>query len=317
MTKYWIGRILQAIPLWFGASVLVFFVLQLAPGDPATILADPSFLTDQQLMELRESIGLEDPLPVQYLKMMAGLSTGALRSFRTQESTTVMIVEALPTTFSVVFIGIVVAVLISLPVGVAAGQRPGSILDRVLSGGIVTVISLPAFVVALLLIRLFAEEWHLLPASGIRSVGATGYNPIDMAPHLVLPALVTAFPIAPILARYTRDAVQDTLAEDFVRTAYAKGLAERIVIRRHVLRNALVPVVSVVGILTPLLLGGTVIVEQLFSLPGIGRITVQAALLRDYPVVMSTVLFSAMLVISANLIVDFLYGVVDPRIRLK
>ena len=317
MTKYWVGRILQTIPLWLGASVLVFTILQLAPGDPATILADPSFLSDQQLLELRRSIGLEDPLPVQYVKMMKGMFTGDLRSFRSQESTISMIVEAAPTTFSVVFVGMIAAVLISLPIGVAAGRRPGSFIDRALSAGIVIAISFPAFVLALLLIRLFAEEWGMLPASGIRPIGATGYNPIEMAPHLVLPALTTAFPLAPILARYTRDAVQDTLAEDFVRTAYAKGLGEGAVMRRHVLRNALVPVVSVVGILTPLLLGSTVIVEQLFALPGIGRITVQAALLRDYPVVMSTVLFSAVLVITANLIVDFFYGVVDPRIRLR
>lgn len=317
MTNYWIGRILQTIPLWLGASVLVFAILHLAPGDPATILADPSFLSDQQLLELRESLGLEEPLPVQYAKMMTGIFTGDLRSFRSQESTISMIVEAMPTTFSVVFVGMIAAVLIGLPMGIAAGRRPGSFIDRTLSAGIVTVISFPAFVLALLLIRLFAEQWRLLPASGIRPIGTIDYNPIEMAPHLILPALVTAFPLAPILARYTRDAVQDTLAEDFVRTAYAKGLGERAVILRHVLRNALVPIVSVVGILTPLLLGGTIIVEQLFALPGIGRITVQAALLRDYPVVMSTVLFSAVLVITANLIVDFLYGVVDPRIRLR
>ena len=317
MTKYWIGRILQTVPLWIGASILVFVVLQLAPGDPATILADPSFLSDQQLIELRESIGLEDPLPLQYVKMMRGLFTGDLRSFRSQESTISMIVEAMPTTFSVVGVGMIIAVLLSLPLGMAAGRRPGSLIDRILSAGIVSVISFPAFVLALLLIRLFAEAWGVLPASGIRPVGATGYNPIDMAPHLVLPAVVTAFPLTPILARYTRDALQDTLAEDFVRTAYAKGLTESTVMLRHVLRNALVPVISVVGTLTPLLLGGTVIVEQLFALPGIGRITVQAALLRDYPVVMSTVLFSALLVIAANLVVDFLYGVVDPRIRLR
>lgn len=317
MTSYWIGRILQAVPLWIGASILVFVVLQLAPGDPATILADPSFLTDQQLADLRESIGLDDPLPVQYVKMMSGIFTGELRSFRTQESTMSMILDAVPTTFSVAFVGMVIAVLVSIPLGVAAGRRPGSPIDRVLSAGIVTVISFPAFVLAILLIRLFAEQWSLLPASGIRPIGATGYNPIEIMPHLILPAVVTSFPLIPILARYTRDAVQDTLAEDFVRTAYSKGLAERAVLLRHVVRNALVPVVSVVGILTPLLLGGTVIVEQVFELPGIGRITVQAATQRDYPVVMSTVLFSAVLVIAANLIVDFLYGVVDPRIRLR
>ena len=317
MTSYWIGRVLQAIPLWIGASILVFVALQLAPGDPATILADPSFLTDQQLVDLRESIGLNDPLPVQYVKMMSGIFTGELRSFRTQQSTMSMILDAIPTTFSVASVGMVVAVLVSLPLGVAAGRRPGSLMDRVLSAGIVTAISFPAFVLAILLIRLFSEQWSLLPASGIRPIDATGYNPIEMMPHLILPAVVTSFPLIPILARYTRDAVQDTLAEDFVRTAYAKGLAEPAVLLRHVVRNALVPVVSVVGILTPLLLGGTVIVEQIFELPGIGRITVQAATQRDYPVVMSTVLFSAVLVIAANLIVDFLYGVVDPRIRLR
>ena len=317
MTSYWIGRILQAIPLWIGASIIVFVVLQLAPGDPATILADPSFLTDQQLADLRESVGLDAPLPVQYVKMMSGIFTGELRSFRTQESTMSMILDAIPTTFSVAFVGMLIAVLVSLPLGVAAGRRPGSPVDRVLSAGIVTVISFPAFVLAILLIRLFAEQWGLLPASGIRPIGATGYNPFEITPHLILPAVVTSFPLIPILARYTRDAVQDTLAEDFVRTAYSKGLTEYAVLLRHVVRNALVPVVSVVGILTPLLLGGTVIVEQVFELPGIGRITVQAATQRDYPVVMSTVLFSAVLVIAANLIVDFLYGVVDPRIRLR
>lgn len=317
MTRYWIGRILQAIPLWIGASILVFVVLQIAPGDPSVLLADPSFLTEEQMQELRESIGLEDSLPTQYMRMMSGIFTGELRSFRTQETTMTMIRDAIPTTFSVVFVGMVVSVLFSLPLGVAAGRRPGSSLDRILSAAVVTVISFPAFVMGIILIRLFSEEWGLLPASGIRPIDATGYNPVEMLPHLVLPGIVTAFPLIPILARYTRDAVQDTLAEDFVRTAYSKGLNEGTVLWRHVLRNALVPVISVIGILTPLLLGGAVIVEQVFELPGIGRITVQAATLRDYPVVMSTVLFSAVLVIAANLIVDFLYGVVDPRIRLR
>ena len=317
MSNYWVVRILQAVPLWIGASIIVFLMMQLAPGDPATLVADPSFLSEQQLLEVRESLGLEDPLPVQYFKTMGGLMTGSLRSFRSQESTISMVMEAVPTTFSVVFVGIIAALLISVPLGIAAGRRPDSFIDRLLSAGVVTVISVPSFVLALLFLRLFAEQLDVLPASGIRPVGATSYNPIQMLPHLVMPAAVTALPLIPILARYVRDSVQDTLSEDFVRTAYAKGLAEVPVMTRHVLRNALIPIISVVGTITPLLLGGTVIVEQIFSLPGIGRITVQSALLRDYPVVMTTTLFVAILVITANLMVDFLYGIADPRIRLR
>ncbi len=314
--RYWIGRLLQSIALLLGASIVIFSILRLAPGDPAALLADPSFLSEQQRLEIRESLGLEEPLPVQYAKTMVGIVKGDLHSFRSQESTMSMLWEAAPTTFAVVLLGMVMAVLIGLPLGVAAGRRAGSFPDRLLSGGIVLAISFPAFVLGLILIRVFAEQLHLLPASGIRPIGTTGYNPIVILPHLVLPAFVTALPIAPILARYTRDAVQETLTEDFVRTAYSKGLSELAVMWRHVIRNALVPVISVLGIIVPILLGGSVIVEQVFALPGIGRITVQGALLRDYPVVMTTTLFSAVLVITANLLTDFAYGIVDPRIRL-
>ncbi len=317
MTKYWLGRVLQAVPLLFGLSVIVFAVLHLAPGDPSTLLADPSFLTEQQRVELRRSLGLEDPLPVQYLRTMAAMANGDLRSFRTQESTAAMLANALPTTLAVALVGIAVALGAGLLLGIAAARRKGGVVDRLLSLGIATAVAFPTFVLALFLIRLFAEEWRLLPASGIRPLGTTGFDPLAIAPYLVLPAAVTAFPLAAILARYTRDAVREALVEDYVRTAYGKGLAAPTVLRRHVLRNALVAVVSVVGTVTPLLLGGSVIVESLFGLPGVGRVTVQAALQRDYPVVMTATLFSGVLVIVGNLITDALYGVVDPRIRVS
>lgn len=317
MSRYWLGRVLQAIPLLFGLSVIVFAVLHLAPGDPSTLLADPSFLTESQRAELRRSLGLDDPLPVQYARTMAAMANGDLRSFRTREPTAAMLANALPTTLLVALVGMTAALALGLLLGVAAARRPGGLVDRALSLGIATAVAFPTFVLALFLIRLFAEEWHLLPPSGIRPLGTTGYEPLLVAPHLVLPAVVTAFPLGAILARYTRDAVREALLEDYVRTAYGKGLAAPVVLRRHVLRNALVAVVSVVGTVTPLLLGGSVIVESLFGLPGVGRITVQAALQRDYPVVMTTTLFSGVLVIAGNLITDALYGVVDPRIRVS
>jgi peptide/nickel transport system permease protein len=316
MNRYWIGRVLQAIPLLFAVSLAVFVVLRLAPGDPSTLLADPAYLSESQRAAIRESLGLDDPLPVQYVRTIGGIVTGQLRSFRTTESTVTMLGNALPTTAAVGLIGIALATIAGLLVGSAAATRPGGRLDRGLSFAVVTAISVPTFVVALFALRLFAEQWHLLPASGIRPIGASGFDPLASAPHLVLPVIVTAFPLAAILARYTRDAVGEALAEDYVRTAHGKGLAGRVVLRRHVLRNALIAVVSVVGTITPLVLGGSVIVESLFGLPGVGRITVQAALQRDYPVVMTTTLFAAALVVLANLVTDFIYGLVDPRIRL-
>jgi peptide/nickel transport system permease protein len=316
MTNYWIGRVVQAIVLLLGVSVLVFVVLRLSPGDPSTLLADPSFLSEQQRAELRASLGLDEPWPTQYVKTMAGLFAGDLRSFRTKETTATMIANAFPVTLSVVVLGLTIAILVSLPLGAAAARHPGGWADRLLSISIVVAISFPSFVLALILIRLFAEEWRLLPASGFRPAGVTDYNPIVILPHLILPAIVTAFPITAILGRYVRDAFREVLSEDYVRTAHGKGLPARLVQWRHVFPNALVAIISVVGTITPLLLGGSVIVESLFGLPGLGRITVQGALQRDYPVVMATTLFTAVLVVIANFVTDILYGIVDPRIRL-
>jgi peptide/nickel transport system permease protein len=316
MSRYWLGRIAQSLPLLVLVSVVVFAVLHFAPGDPSTLLADPAYLTEQQRLELRASLGLDEPLPVQYVKTIGGLLNGSLRSFRSKEPTIEMLGNALPTTAAVALLGMALATALGVAAGARAAQRPGGLLDRALSIAVVSAISLPAFVLALFLIRIFAEQLRLLPASGIRPVGTSGFDPIASLPHLVLPVIVTAFPIAAILARYARDAVREALAEEHVRTARGKGLGEAVVLRRHVMRNALVAIVSVVGTITPLLLGGSVIVESLFGLPGVGRITVAAALQRDYPVVMTTALFSAVVVITANLLTDLAYGVVDPRIRL-
>ena len=305
MTRYWAGRILQSVPLLFFVSVVVFGVMRLAPGDPSTLLADPAYLNEAQRADLHRSLGLDDPLPVQYLRTMGGLVSGALLSFRTGQPTTEMLANALPVTAA-----------LGLVAGSAAARHPGGRLDRALALAMAGAIAFPSFVLALFLLRIFAEGLHLLPASGVRPLGATGFDPLVSLPYLVLPVIVTAFPLSAVLARYTRDAVREALDEDYVRTARGKGLAPPTVMRRHVLRNALVAVVSVIGTITPLLLGGSVIVESLFGLPGVGRITVAAALQRDYPVVMTTALFAAVLVVVANLITDFVYGLVDPRIRL-
>jgi peptide/nickel transport system permease protein len=316
MGRYWVGRVLQAAPLLVAVSIVVFVVLELAPGDPSTLLADPAYLNEAQRAELRAALGLDEPLPVRYAKTMTGLLDGSLRSFRTKEPTIEMLASALPTTATVALLGIGMAVVVGLALGTAAARRAGGRLDRALGLAIVGAVSFPSFVLALVLIRVLAEGLRILPASGIRPIGSTAFDPLASVPHLVLPVIVTAFPLTAILARYARDAVAEALAAEHVRTARGKGLRERVVVRRHVLRNALVSVVSVVGTVTPLLLGGSVIVESVFGLPGVGRITVAAALQRDYPVVMTTAMFAAVLVVTADLVTDLVYGWIDPRIRL-
>ena len=316
MTKYWINRLIQAMILWVLASVLVFSIIRLSPVDPAIFLADEFYLTPETTLAIRESLGLTDPLPIQYFKTMKGLFSGELKSFIRKESTTSMLLKAAPVTFSVVLVALFIEFLVAFPLGILAGRKPGGRLDRALSVGIVSVVSFPSFVFALLAIRIFAEEFGWLPAGGLRPPGTTGWNPLLVLPYLILPAMATAFVSAPILARYIRDAMQDVLSEDYIRTAYAKGLDEVQVLWRHALRNVLVPVVSVVGTVLPLTFGGSVIIEQIFFLQGIGKLTVAAAIEHDYPVVVSMALFMAIIVITANLIVDVLYGIVDPRIKI-
>ena len=315
MGTFILRRLIQSMLLAFSVSVLVFVALQLAPGDPATMLVDPAYFTPQQFAELRASLGLEDPWPVQYVKTMGGMFTGTLRSFRSQEPTLKMVMDSLPTTFRIMAGGVLIAVLIGLPLGMVAATRPGSFFDNLLSLGMAVGLSVPSFVLALVLVRVFAEQLRWLPASGIRPAGASSYSWTTALSHMVLPCIVTALPNIPILARYTRDALREVLQEDYVRTAAAKGLSRSVVMWRHMLPNVLVPLLSVLGIIIPLLLGGSAIIETLFALPGIGRVAVQAALLRDYPVVMTTTIVSTLLIVVSNLITDMLYFIVDPRLR--
>ncbi len=319
MTRYWIRRILQSIPLLLGSTVIVFVILQLAPGDPTSFIisSTPKKPSPETIERLKEHLGLNDPLPVQYVKTTAGIFTGNIRSLVRNRPAVEMVLGAIPVTLSIVLVANIIGWVVAFPVGLVAGSRPGGVVDNLLSGSLMLFVSVPRFVVGLLMIRLFSEALGWLPSGGIRPLESTSWNPIEMAPYVIMPALVTSLFATPILARYIRDAVDDVMGEDYVRTAHAKGLSNNIVLSRHVLRNVLVPVISVSGIVMPLQLGSAIIVEQLFFLPGLGRLTVQAALGRDYPVIMTAVLASAIIVVVANLLVDYLYGVVDPRIRLR
>jgi peptide/nickel transport system permease protein len=303
------------IPLVIGISVLSYAIIVLAPGDPARLLADPEKMTAESYVAMRAELGLDDPGPVRYAKTMASLFTGELRSFRTQQRVVDAIGERLPTSLALGLLAILFGLVFGTLIGAMQAVKPYSRLDDLGTLLSLTGFSLPHFWFALMLVLLFGVRLHWLPTSGIRPVTATGYNPIEMAPYLVMPTIVLGTGLLAYVARFVRSSMLEALGQDFVRTARSKGLSEPAVIIRHVLRNSLLPVITIAGFLLPLLIGGAVVVEYVFALPGMGRLAVDSVFARDYPVILTITIFSGIAVILGNLVADVLYAVADPRIR--
>jgi peptide/nickel transport system permease protein len=303
------------IPLVIGISVLSYAIIVLAPGDPAKLLADPEKMTAESYLALRAELGLDDPAPVRYAKTMAALFTGELRSFRTQQRVVDAIGERLPTSLALGILAIVFGLVLGTLIGAMQAIKPYSRLDDLGTLLSLTGFSLPHFWFALMLVMLFGVRLHWLPSSGIRPVTSTGWNPLEMAPYLVMPTIVLGTGLLAYVARFVRSSMLEVLGQDFVRTARSKGLHEPAVIVRHVLRNSLLPVITIAGFLLPLLIGGAVVVEYVFALPGMGRLAVDSVFARDYPVILTITIFSAIAVILGNLVADVLYAVADPRIR--
>jgi peptide/nickel transport system permease protein len=317
VSRYILQRLVIMIPLLFGISVISYAIIRLAPGDPARLLADPEQVTAAQLAAAREELGLNDPLPVQYLKTMSALVTGDLISFRTRQPVLTMIGERLPTTLTLGGLALLFGVSVGLAIGLVQSFRAYSKLDD--AGTLVSLFgfAIPDFWLALMLILVFAVRLDWLPVSGIRPVGATGWNPLEMAPHLVLPTVVLGTGLLASVARYTRSAMLEALDQDYVRTARAKGLREQVVIVRHALRNSLLPVITLLGFYLPFLLGGAVVIETIFALPGVGRLALDSVFIRDYPVILSINMMGAVAVLLGNLLADIGYAAVDPRIRYR
>ena len=303
------------IPLLIGISVISYAIIVLAPGDPAKLLADPEKMTAESYAAARAELGLDDPGPVRYGKTMLSLFTGELRSFKTQQRVVDMVGERLPTSLALGLLAIVFGLVFGTLIGAMQAIKPYSRLDDLGTLLSLTGFSLPHFWFALMLVMLFGVRLHWLPSSGIRPVTATGWNPLEMAPYLVLPTIVLGTGLLAYVARFVRSSMLETFGQDYVRTARSKGLRESTVIIRHVLRNSLLPVITIAGFVLPLLIGGAVVVEYVFALPGMGRLAVDSVFGRDYPVILTITIFSAIAVILGNLIADVLYAVVDPRIR--
>jgi peptide/nickel transport system permease protein len=312
MYGYLFRRLLGTIPVMLVVAVFIFLMLRLTPSDPAAVIAGDN-ATTEQIAQIRSQLGLDRPMIEQFFIWSGKVLTGDFgESFFFKKTVAALIGERIEPTLSLSLFTIVLAVLIAVPLGVLAAHRQGSWIDRTVMGFSVLGFSMPSFVVGYLLIYLFAVWLDWLPVQGYQRIaeGVGGW-----VRGLILPSLTLAIIFVALIARMTRTSMLEVLSEDYVRTARAKGQTERKVLFRHALRNAAVPIVTVIGLGIALLIGGVVVTESVFTIPGLGRLTVDAVLARDYPVIQAVILLFSFAYVMINLAVDMAYTVLDPRIR--
>ncbi|WP_230533849.1 ABC transporter permease [Microvirga roseola] len=312
MLAYIARRLLATIPVMVMVAVVVFAILRLTPGDPAAIIAGDD-ATAEQLEKIRQSMGLDMPIHLQLLQWISRLLQGDLGvSLLSGTPVLSMIGDRMGPSLALALGTIVVTVIIAIPLGVVAAWKRGKLLDRTIMTLSVLGFSVPVFVVGYLLIYYLSIQLGLFPVQGYRPL-SEGFWPF--AQRLVLPVLALSGVYVALIARITRSSIIEVMGEDFIRTARAKGATERIVLLRHALRNAAVPILTVIGIGIASLISGVVVTESVFNLPGLGRLVVEAVLARDYPVIQGLILLFSFVYILINLLVDVLYPVFDPRIR--
>lgn len=314
MARYLVRRLLQLIPVLLVTTFVVFLLLRLVPGDPAQLLAGQD-ATPEQVQALRKELGLERPIVVQYVIWGKGVLAGDFgRSYVKRRPAGELIRAALPPTVQLTVAAVAFALLVGVPLGVLAGLKPGSLWDMGLAGYTSLALGIPNFLLAIIFLLIFSLKLGWLPAGGRVEFGD---NPGEAWKYYVLPALVLGLSSAAVYSRFVRSAMREVSGMDYIRTARAKGLHERTVVRRHALRNALLPLVTVLGLQFGRLLGGTVVVETIFAWPGMGRLALDAIRGRDYVVFQGVILLLVMSAVLINLLTDLLYGVLDPRIRLS
>jgi dipeptide transport system permease protein len=333
MIKFFIKRIAMIIPTFIGVTLLTFALIHLIPGDPVVLIAGERGITPERHAILRAELGLDKPILVQYGRYVWGVLHGDLgKSIVTKQPVFKEFITLFPATLELSFFALILAVVFGVPAGVIAGVKRGSVFDHSVMGLSLTGYSMPIFWWALLMILFFSVFLHWTPVSGRLSAlfwidTDTGFMLIDALRsdekgalisalrHLILPSIVLGTQPLAVIARMTRSSMLEVLNEDYVRTARAKGLAPWRIIGIHALRNALIPVITVIGLQTGVLLAGAILTETIFAWPGVGKWIVESIRRRDYPSVQGGILMISSLIILVNLIVDMLYGVVNPRIR--
>ncbi|HHW19727.1 ABC transporter permease [Thermodesulfovibrio thiophilus] len=323
MLFYLLKRLALMIPILFGITLICFVVINLAPGSPATFQEELSPKASPEAMEsLKKLYGLDKPIHERYLnwlRMVVTLDLG--KSFVDGRAVKEKIKERLPITIILNLLSLLLILIVAIPIGIYSAFKSGKLFDRLLTVFVFTGFSVPTFWLALLAMIVFGIKFGLLPISGIQSIGAETmpfYERIfDWIKHLILPVTIMSFAGLAGMSRYTRSSMLEVLRQDYIRTARAKGLPERVVIIRHALRNALLPVVTLLGLAVPGLIGGSVIFESIFSIPGMGQLFYSSAMARDYPTIMGILVIGALLTLIGNLLADIAYFIIDPRIRVK
>lgn len=319
MGTYILRRILIAIPVLIGITILAFGALSLAPGDPLTARIDPENLarmSEADIAAARHAIGLDEPVPIRYIIWLGGILRGDFGySVNEHASVTEELGRRLPPTLLLMTSALIIGAILGVVFGIVAAIRQYSVVDYVMTAFSTSFIAIPGFVVGLALIYIFGATLRILPTTGMFTLGK-GNSIEDLIAHMVMPVALLSVALAAQLTRYTRASMLEVLSTDYVTTARSKGLQGRIILIRHALRNALIPIVTVIGLTVPDLVAGAVITEQLFGWPGMGQLAVKAASSRDPSLMMGVILVVATGVLVTNLVVDLLYGIVDPRIRL-
>ncbi|MFB4161481.1 ABC transporter permease [Geomicrobium sp. JSM 1781026] len=314
MTTYIIRRLIMTIPLLIGISIITFAMMQFAPGNPAILDVDPDIPPEAREAQI-EALGLNDPLPVQYARWMGGVVTGDLgNSYISKRPVVDMITERLPNTLILMFASSVLAIVIAIPIGIISAVRQYTKTDYTITLFSFAGVAVPNFWIGLMLIMFLSVQLGWFPVGGVQTLNAD-FNIWDRLHHLFLPAIVLATADTAGLTRYTRTSMLEVKNQDYIRTARAKGFKEGKVIFKHALRNALLPLITIFGLMLPTFIGGSVVVENVFSWPGIGELFLTSVNQRDYPVIMAMTMFTAFLVVIGNLIADILYAIVDPRIE--
>ncbi|MBX3010228.1 MAG: ABC transporter permease [Caldilineaceae bacterium] len=314
MGIYILRRLFGAIPLLLGISVVIFVLIHLPPGGPADIYAGSPNVSAEDLAKVHENLGLNDPLPIQYVKWLGGMLTGNWgNSYKDGRPVTTAILERLPATLQLTGAALFLAIALAVPIGIYTATRATKFPRYLVNVLTMLGISVPTFWTGLMVILLFAGRLGWIPTGGRGNPG----DWLDQLHHLIAPALVLALVSMAGFARYIHSSMIEVMQEDYIRTATAKGLKRRTVITRHALRNASIPVITLLGLEVPRVFSGALVTEVVFSWPGIGRLITEAILGRNYPVLMGAFMLSAVLVIIGNLIADLCYGLVNPQIRYE
>ena len=316
MGRYIVIRVIQAIILLVLVSIITFVLIHIAPGGPSAMMLDNK-LSPQRIAQMQKNLGLNQPIPVQYLKWVGNMLHGNFGvSYADSRPVLSDIGARLPNTLILSGTAFGLALLVSIPVGIYGANRAHTRADDFVSGISFIGLAIPVFWFGILLIIIFSVKLGWLPSSGMYSTNQPP-SVLDLIKHLIMPAIVLAVPTAAVFVRFVRASVLETLQQDFVRTARSKGLSRQAVTYRHVLRNSLIPIITIVGLSLPAVVGGAAITESVFGWPGMGQLAVSAAFTRDYPTVMAITILVAAVVIIVNLLTDLVYVLIDPRVRLN